>query len=98
MTIGVEERAYGREVGHEEEVYQVDVERATTNILQRPSYPRHFCKVLMVEPEVHEHDGQQNELRHCQRQVGPLHPERMPFQGIEGADDDNADDEWEEPL
>ena len=63
MTILVEEHTDGGNVGQEEEVQQIDVQRATSDVLQRGSNRRELREVVFVVTEIHEGDNQQSELR-----------------------------------
>ena len=56
MTVFVEENADGRNIGQEEEVQQIDVERPASDILQGGSNRREFGEVLLVVTEIHEDD------------------------------------------
>ena len=56
MTVFVEENANGRNIGQEEEVQQIDVERPASDILQGGSNRREFGEVLLVVTEIHEDD------------------------------------------
>ena len=53
MLILVEECANGGKIWYEEEVQQIDVERASTDILQRATDNRAFRKIVLIVAEVH---------------------------------------------
>ena len=98
MAVLVEEHADDRNVGHEEEVDEVDVERATAYILQGGANNGQLGEVLLVAAEVHEDDGEKSELGNGGRQVGPLHAQLVPLQHVEGCPEHEDDDQRIEPL
>ena len=57
MLVQLEECTYGREVGQEQEVKQVDVQCASANVLQRAAKESHLGEVWCIVAEVHEGDG-----------------------------------------
>ena len=71
-AVGAEELTYHRQLGQEEIVEQIDVERATADELQAAAQGGLVGEEVAVVPEEHEHHRQQQE--HGQRvgQRGPL--------------------------
>ena len=61
MGIALEELTNLRQVGHKQEVNQVDVQRPSANVLQRHAHDSKLGEILLVVAEVHEGDGQQAE-------------------------------------
>ena len=58
MRIALEELTNLRQVGHKQEVYQVDVQRSPAYVLQRHAHDSKLGEILLVVAEVHEGDGQ----------------------------------------
>ncbi len=98
VTILVEERTDGRDVRHEEEVDEVDIERAATDILQRTADNRAAGEVLLIVAKIHKGNRQQPELSQRRGQVGPRKLEVMPLDDISGRKDDNENDNRVEPT
>jgi len=98
VTILVEERTDGRDVRHEEEVDEVDIERATTDILQRTADNRVAGEVLLIVAEIHKGYGQQPELSQRRGQVGPCKLEVVPLDDIGGRKDDDENNYRVEPA
>ena len=96
--MGVEERTNVRQVWHEQEMYEVNVQRSASNILQRRAHHGKFREVLLVGAEVHEYDGEQQELRQRQGNDGPRHSHVVPFQRVERTENDDNYEQREEPL
>ena len=61
MRIALKELADMGQVGHKEEMYQINVQRTSADILQRHAHESHLREVLMVMAEVHKRDGEQSE-------------------------------------
>ena len=57
MLVQFEERPHGRQIGKEQEVYQVDVQCASAYVLQCATYECHFCEIGSIVAEVHERHG-----------------------------------------
>lgn len=54
MLVQLEECTYGREIGQEQEVQQVDVQSASADVLQRAAKECHLGEVWCIVAEVHE--------------------------------------------
>ena len=98
MAILVEEESYRRNVGQEEEVQQVDVQRAASDVLQRGTDGRELREVVLVVAEVHEGNDKQSELRQRRRNIRPDESDIVPLQHVHRRQDDYDDDQREEPL
>ena len=72
MTVSTKEGTNARQVGHEEEMDEVDVQGASAYILKGAPYPCHLCEILVIVPEIHKDNGEQDEFGQCHRQIGPL--------------------------
>lgn len=83
MAVQVKVVADGWQVRHEQIVNQIDVERATPDVLQAGTDNRPLGEVLLVIAEVHEDDGQQRKACQGQRQGGPGHSQPVPLLGVE---------------
>ena len=59
VLVDLEERTNARQVGQEQIVDELDVQRATTDILQAASYDRQPRAILVVIAALHEHEGAQ---------------------------------------
>ena len=73
VLVDLEERTNARQVGQEDIMNQVYVQRAAPYVLQRTPHPRHLGEVLGVMAEIHEDDGEQRKARQRQRYDGPRH-------------------------
>ena len=98
MAVGTEEGTNARQIGHEQEVDEVDVEGTPSDILQGASYPGHLGEILLIMTEIHKDDGQQDKLGQRQGKVRPLQTQGMPLEHIKSAEDDDDDDERIEPA
>ena len=87
-----------RQVWHKQEMYEVNVQRSASDVLQRRAHHGKFREVLLVSAEIHEHDGEQQELRQRQGNDGPRHSHVVPLQRVERTEDDDDDEQREEPL
>lgn len=87
MLVQFEEGAYGREVGQEEEVKEVDVQCASADVLQAGADEGEAREVLRIVAEVHEYHCEENELCQCAWQIGPCHAQVVPLQYVHGAED-----------
>ena len=83
MRIALKELANMRQVWHKEEMYQINIQRTSANILQWNAHESQLGEVLMVVAEVHKCDGKQSESRHRQGNDSPRHAHIVPLQGIE---------------
>ena len=61
MGVGIEEFANMGQIGHEQEMDEIDVERPATDVLQRHTHQREFREELLIVTEIHKGDGQQTE-------------------------------------
>ena len=98
MTILVEEHSDGGHVGHKEEMDEIDVQRTTSDILQRCSDNSQLSKVLLIVAEIHKDDGKQSELSNRRRQIGPCKSQIVPLQHVERRHDDQHDNQRIEPF
>ena len=57
VLVQFEERTHGRQVGQEQEVYQVDVQCASAYVLQTSTDECHFGEVGCIVAKVHERHG-----------------------------------------
>ena len=98
VLVDLEERTNAGQVGQEQIVNEVDVQRAATDILQAASYDRQLREILMVITEIHEHDGEQRELRQRQGYYRPLHTQLVPLQRVHRTENHHDDQQGEEPT
>ena len=98
MLIALEEQTHAGQTGHEEEMNQIDIQRATAYILQRGADDGHLGEVVLVVAEIHQGDEQQEEHGSRLGDDSPRHTQGAPFQGIHRTEDSQQHDDGEEPL
>ena len=98
VLVDLEERTNARQVGQEQIVDEIDVQRAASDILQAAPYDRHLREILVVITEIHEHDGEQRELRQRQGHYRPLHTQLVPLQRVHRTENHHDDQQREEPT
>jgi len=79
-------------------MYQIDVKRPPSYVLQTCANDSLLSEVLLVMPEIHKHHSQQDKARQCQWNNGPGHTQKMPLLGVQESKDDNNDNRWKEPT
>ena len=96
--VGVKPLSYSGNFGHEDEVEQVDVEGAHSDVLQSPTDACLPGEVGLIVTEEHHHGQHQCVHRHCFGQIGPFLSQQVPSEDVGAAEEGEDDHEGEEPF
>ena len=97
-AVGIQPFANEGHHGEQDEVEEIDVQRARTDILQAAADDGRLRERLLVVAEKHQHHHHRGIHGQRARQVGPHPPERVPAQDVGAAYEGHYAQDGEEPA
>ena len=97
-AVGVQPFANEGHHGEQDEMEEIDVQRARTDILQAAAEDGLFGERLLVVAEKHQHHHHRGIHGQRARQVGPHPPQRVPAQDVGTAHEGHHAQDGEEPA